>query len=377
MIVKRNTAEGVRFIVYNNSGGKRRYVGTFESKKAAEHGEQDFAVTRRRIDRGELPEEVDIRRTFADAADEWLKALTDRKSRSLTIYEKRLQIYVRPTFDKVRISDITKAKVLELRDRIASRLSPSSVNGIIVCLSSAFTYFVEDRQWLDRNPCHGIGPIENPEKTYAWIHTKAEINRLLLNCNDDLRDMVALTLATGLRIDELCHLRWDDVDLETRIISVHRGKHGTVKTGKLRRVPILDSVLAALKARALKRGGALLVFPGKGGEVRTKPGIREVYRLALDRAKLDLTLRWHDLRHTFASHWMMDGGDIFKLSRILGHSNVKMTLRYAHLAPSAFEVDYGRLAFKVPTETAKLVVLVRGDGGRVIGTRRAVQDALG
>ena len=62
-------------------------------------------------------------------------------------------------------------------------------------------------------------------------------------------------------------------------------------------------------------------------------------------------LRFHDLRHTFASHWVLDGGDIFRLSKILGHANVTITQRtYAHLVPEMWEQDYHRVAFTVPAD---------------------------
>lgn len=70
----------------------------------------------------------------------------------------------------------------------------------------------------------------------------------------------------------------------------------------------------------------------------------------------------------------MNGGAIFKMSRVLGHANVKVTIRYAHLAPTAFEQDYGRLAFHVPTEKAKIVELSRDARGRLIG-RGAIRAA--
>jgi integrase len=56
-------------------------------------------------------------------------------------------------------------------------------------------------------------------------------------------------------------------------------------------------------------------------------------------------IRFHDLRHTFASRWVMKGGDLFKLQKILGHQSVQMTMRYAHLAPDAFKDDYARLTY--------------------------------
>jgi integrase len=102
--------------------------------------------------------------------------------------------------------------------------------------------------------------------------------------------------------------------------------------------------------------------------VRAKQGIRPIWKLALKRAGLDDTLRWHDLRHTFASHWVGNAGDIFRLSKVLGHSSVQITqARYAHLAPEAFEQDYGRVSFVVPTEKAKLHHLHRDESGRIVG----------
>jgi integrase/recombinase XerD len=265
------------------------------------------------------------------------------------------------------------------RPSAAAKFAPATVNGTLTCLSSAFSYFVK-RQWLASNPCRGVEIVENPDRAYEWIRTRDEMTRLLLACAGELRDMIAIALGTGLRFDEMLHLQWADVDLQRRLLTVHRGRQGTVKSGKLRHVPILDSVLGVLKARGLQGGGAVLVFPGAKGavRVRSKQGVHKIYKLALKRAQLDTRLRWHDLRHTFASHWMMDGGCIFQLSKILGHSTVRITeQRYAHLAPEVFEQDYGRVAFHVPSEPAKLYDLRRDGDGRIVGRDRAVLAAAG
>ncbi len=68
-------------------------------------------------------------------------------------------------------------------------------------------------------------------------------------------------------------------------------------------------------------------------------------------------IRFHDLRHTFASHWMMARGDLFKLSKILGHHSIQMTMRYAHLAPDAFAGDLGRLGTSPPVTHAEIAHL--------------------
>lgn len=131
---------------------------------------------------------------------------------------------------------------------------------------------------------------------------------------------------------------------------MQRGKHGTTKSSKLRRVPIVDSILPLLRELALKRDGAALVFPGKGGKPRTKVGVRVPFKQATVRAGLSPKMRFHDLRHTFATHWVANGGDIFRLSKALGHSSVVQTEKtYAHLSPDAFEEDFDRVSFVVPS----------------------------
>jgi integrase len=367
--------DGTRLQVYGRRAGRKVYVGTYYSQRAAAEAEEDFSALTRAISRGEVPPEVNTSRTFTEAAKEWIASLRKAKRRCVDGYAKRVDIYLEPKLGTVPIARVTTGQVMALRDELAERLAPSTVNGNLIALSSAFTYFVK-RQWVKTNPVHGVQPVEVPRHAYNWIHTREEMTRLLLACNDELRDIVATALGTGLRFDELLHLQWADIDLDRRLITVHRGKHGTVKSGKLRHVPILDSVLPMLKARALKRAGAVLVFPGEKGRVRSQKAVFTIYKLALTRAQLDKRLRFHDLRHTFASHWMMDGGCIFRLSKILGHSSVKITQDvYAHLAPQVWEQDYGRVNFHVPTERARIYSLQRDGQGRIVGRDVVVLSA--
>jgi integrase len=108
-----------------------------------------------------------------------------------------------------------------------------------------------------------------------------------------------------------------------------------VKTGKARRIPILDTLLPFLLGLGLRCDGAVLVFPGATkGKPRRKPGVWFPFKQAVLRAGLSKGLRFHDLRRTFASHWVLDGGEIFRLPTFLGHSNVTVTQKvYAHLMP--------------------------------------------
>jgi site-specific recombinase XerD len=115
----------------------------------------------------------------------------------------------------------------------------------------------------------------------------------------------------------------------------------------------------------LARGSNVMLWPGgrprnpgrASSGALSQPAVRAPFKTALDHAGLPSTLRLHDLRHTFASLYLADGGDIFKLCKILGHSSVSITERtYAHLMPTAFEADYKRVRFRMPY-AAPLVTL--------------------
>lgn len=349
MIRRIERAGGTVYAVTVYAAGKKRYVGSFDSMREAREAEADEQSTQRKIKRGELAPETDTKRTLSQAVTEWLKSLKANKSRSHGAYVIRTNLYILPALGDVPISRVTKPQILRWRDELAARLSVASVNGALTCLSSAFAYFVE-QEWLDVNPCHGIERAKS-RRVYEWVKTKPEITKLLIECPKGIREMVTLALGTGMRLDELIHLQWDDVDLPNRLITVHRGRQGTTKSGEPRHVPILDMLLPFLRGLQLHRGGAVLVFPGSGGKVRSKPGVRVPFKQAAKRAGLATKLRFHDLRHTFASHWVLDGGDIFRLSRILGHSNVVITQKfYAHLVPEMWEQDYHRVAFTLPDE---------------------------
>lgn len=341
---------GTRFQVYAQRAGKKVYVGTFDSKREAASAERRHVVTQEQIAAGELAPEHDTKRTLDQAVTEWLESLDKAGSRSHAGYSDRMRIYILPALGTVPIARMAKPHVMRWRDDQATRFAPATVNGSLICLSSAFSYFV-DRQWLDTNPCHGVKHVESPDRVYTWIQTKEEITKLLLECPRGIREIATLAIGTGLRLDELLHLQHADVSIERRLITVHRGRQGSTKSGKARRVPILDAVLPFLRELALQRDGATLVFPGEKGRPRTKPGVREPFKQAVKRAGLPSSLRFHDLRHTFASHWVLDGGDIFRLSKILGHSSVVITQRtYAHLIPDAWEQDYHRVSFTVPEQ---------------------------
>jgi integrase len=359
MIRKVERADGTRHQVYGRRNGKQVYIGTYDSKTAAKAAEEDFNSTQRKIDSGELPPELDTKLTITAAADRWLEALAAGKSRSHRSYGEFCEYQIKPLLGETAAAMLRKSHVQRwTTDLLRRGYKATTINSALGCLSSLFSWLV-DQEIVASNPCHGVAALETKQRAYNWIKTRGELEKLLGACSPELRDMIAVAVGTGVRIDELLHLQWVDIDLGARLITVQRGRQGTPKSGKVRHIPILDSVLPVLRQRALQRGGATLVFTGQKG-VRNVRRVQRWYKAALKRAGLDTTLRFHDLRHTCASWWVIGGGDLFRLSKLLGHSDVRITQRtYAHLAPEAWQQDYSRLAFTVPAPSN--VVALVGD----------------
>lgn len=147
---------------------------------------------------------------------------------------------------------------------------------------------------------------------------------------DHLTPMTILCLNTGLRRGELFALEWSDIDFERSQLTVRGNK---AKSGKRRILPLNDDATHALTNWRDFRDEDKptgLVFPGpNGGQLTT---IKTAW-LAICRAAEITDLRWHDLRHTFASHLAMKGEDLNTIRELLGHSDYKTTLIYAHLTP--------------------------------------------
>jgi integrase len=364
MIVRKERLGGFVYQVYGKRNGKKVYVRTYDNRKAALAADEDHRVTTRKIEAGELPPEVDSKRTITQSIETWLDTLKKRGSRSHKTYGNYVRSYVLPHLGPVPVARLTKPQVLGWRDKLIATLAPKTVNTTVVVLSSAFRFFVDECGWAEMNPCHGIKPLEVPEGVYTWIRTAEEMTKLLVECPRGIRNIVAVALGTGMRLDEILHLHWADIDIDRRLITVHRGRQGPAKSGKARWVPILDTLLPLLRELRLKRDGAELVFPSPSSRTskrdgagkkklapRTKPSVQYPFKQAVARVGLPKQLRFHDLRHTFASHWVLNGGDIFRLSKCLGHSSVVITQKfYAHLAPEAWERDYARISFVVPRE---------------------------
>ena len=329
--------------------------------KLREH-EQRVAEIKRRL---RSPDPID--KTLDDAADYWLTVRAAAK-RSRACDESIIRVHLRPALGGMLLSKIGVKEIDALKASKA-HLHPNTLHHILTMLISLLRLAVE-LDWLRMLPKVKKPSIKLFSKDFNYLRTTDEIARFLRAAEEEggLEFVLyATAIYTGMRQGELAGLCWANVNFDTRLITVEKSWSGETKTGEVRYVPILDVLLPVLRAWRLKCSGKY-VFPNSEGGMFAKCArvFQETFHSILDRAgfpdvqrhgKLRSYIRFHDMRHTFASHWMMNGGDLFRLQAILGHASPQMTMRYAHLAPAAFASDYTRLGGPIPTGSALVVPL--------------------
>ncbi len=303
-------------------------------------------------------------RTFGELADYWIKYRVPEKrsgKKDISVIRRHL----RPRFGDLRLRDVTVAQATRFKAEF--QLSPKTLHNVLTLFIAMLNYAV-DLGWLDS--CPRIKKPTLVQTSYRYLRTRDEIRRFLeaaLVEGQMAHALYCTAIYTGMRAGELAGLRWDCVDLERRSIQVARSYDGPTKAGYVRYPPILDPLLPVLtKLKAVRTGD--FVFTNLNGS-RLQPSARlfeEVLHRTLTRAGFPKPtegrarhyIRFHDLRHTFASHWVMNGGDLYKLQQIGGWRSFAMVQRYAHLAPEAYAEDLDRLG--TYEEPAKVLQLVEG-----------------
>jgi len=330
----------------------RRQSRVYETLKEAEYSLAKYQAQVGAIALG-YEEKLSEGKTFEDLCEEWLNFHAAQK-RSLKSDRSIINVHLRPSFGRRLLKTISVADVARYKQDRA-HLNFKTLHNHLTLLISMLNLAVELR-WLKHAPRIKKPRLPTFSSDYRYLRTAEEIQHFLItarNVSEGAFALYSTAIFTGLRQGELAGLRWQDVDLEKRLITVQRSFRGPTKAGDVRYVPILDPLLAILKEWRAKSSG-LFLFCNSLGKPHTPSAriFQEVLHEVLKRAgfpesvsdlgEIRRYIVFHDLRHTFASHWMMRGGDIFKLQRILGHKDIKMTMRYAHLSSCAFALDYSR-----------------------------------
>jgi len=277
--------------------------------------------------------------TFSELSTEVLvlHASVNNKASELaskkSIFAQHLVPYFGETpIDAIGRREIAGYKAAKLKPVNGEGLAPKTVNNHLTVLGKSLALAVE---WGRLRTAPKMGFLRVPEPTITFL--TFEEAPLLLDGADvgAWRAMILLGLRAGLRQGEILALRWPNVDLVRGALHVReaiwRGIVGTPKGGRSREVPLSDELRAALRELPSRFAGGL-VFPAEGGRHLRKNECKWPLWRACKTAALR-RVGWHVLRHTFASHLVMRGVSLKAVQELLGHKDIKMTMRYAHLAP--------------------------------------------
>jgi len=223
-----------------------------------------------------------------------------------------------PFFKGRALSNIGPELVEKYKTARAKKVSPASVNREITLLKTMFNKAVEWEK-LRTNPISKVKKFRE-NGFIERILTRGEASQLIDAAPNYLRPILIIALNTGMRKGEILKLRWIDIVSQNKYILIKESK-----SGRSRKVPMNGNVIGALEGI---QSISEFVFVN---QKTMKPfgDIKKSFATTCREAGIT-GFRFHDLRHTFATNYIQAGGDIVSLSRILGHSDIKMTMRYAH-----------------------------------------------
>ena len=281
------------------------------------------------------------RHTLSEMVDRYLRDVMPTKKSSSRAGQERQLRWWKDQIGSHALADVTPALIIQHRDKLATEptkpkksgqepryRSPSTVVRYLAALSHVFTVAMKEWQWIDDNPMRKVSKPKEPRGRVRFL-SDDERERLLKSCressNADLYLAVVLALSTGARSTEMMSMRWPQVDMGRKMITLHE-----TKNGEIRALPLVGHAFELMQERAkVRRIDTDLVFPGKAS---LKPiDLRAPWEAALEKAKIT-NFRFHDLRHTCASYLAMNGATLADIAEVLGHKTLQMVKRYAHLS---------------------------------------------
>ena len=281
-------------------------------------------------------------KTFMDMMDKFMKEHAPKVSNNTqTSYTTSLNHLI-PFFGESSLLSISPKMISRYKVlRKDEGAKPASVNLELSMLSKAFSLAVREWEWLRDNPVLRVQKDKENNERDRWL-SKDEETIILDNCPEWLRDILVFDLNTGLRQDELLSLEWSRVNLLRKTILITKTKNDKPKTVPLNKIA-LDVINRRSKVRSIKNN---FVFFNRNGEKINAHNLRQAFNIVMRKTGIK-DFRFHDLRHTFATRLAQAGVDLYKISKLLGHKDIKMTQRYAHHCPDSLrdgveilEVDY-------------------------------------
>lgn len=252
---------------------------------------------------------------------------------TLEIYERTFRLFGEVVRTKA-IQLITAEDVLRFKSLRAEQVSPVTVNIELRTLKSIFSKL---RQFVEVNPMANIRQVRTEERPLKAF-TGADVERVRQELSNDkvLRNIFEVAINTGARLNEILNLKYRNINLFERTLTIENSEHFRTKSRKNRIVPLNDRLVKVLSEYFLNPDQTLrmvefekFLFGANGHTPYNKSYISRRFTRHLKRIGLS-NFHFHCLRHTFASSLVRSGVSAFHVQQILGHSDLKTTEKYLH-----------------------------------------------
>ena len=282
---------------------------------------------------------------FRKVCEEWLNIKENTiKESSLLNYKFTINKHIIPKLGNMTLTEIEKYDFSKFIKNKKKELENSSISNLIIILKSIIKYAIKKYKIE-----YDIETLKNKKENRKEVeifneYEREKLTKNLLESKDDKDLGILISLYSGLRIGEICGLKWKDIDLENKIINVRRtvqrvylGKKDTKiiisspkSINSLRKIPISKIILETLKEKSKKYTKNAFLLTGEENKCIEPIVYRYTYKKILKKYKIKYK-KYHCLRHTFATKCIRVGMDIKSLSEVLGHSDIKITLTtYVH-----------------------------------------------
>ncbi len=310
-------------------GVQYRLSTTFTNKKKAE---EVYAKTLTEIREGKWFEKMPGERiTFSEMMKKYLDEHSS-KNKAKSSYRRDLSLakHLNRFFGNFILTHITPKHISSYKIRRREEgASPRTINYELSLMGHAFNLALKEWEWVKENPVGKVSKERVNNLRERWL-TFEEEEKLLQASPKWLREMIIFSLETGLRQSELLDLQWPQVDLSRRTMTLLEQKNRAVDT-----LPLNERAMEVLKARAKVRYlRSSYVFCNKKGDRIDPRNLLRAFYEAVETAGIE-HLRWHDLRHTFATRLAQAGVDLYKIQKLGRWKEISMLSRYAHHYPES------------------------------------------
>ena len=349
--------QGTFYLRYKDSTGKTCHqkiartadIGLVEARKQARTLKAEIAL-------GSDPRAEEKARqavlTFSEFFEQqYLPYVTPRK-RSWGRDEELYRLRIKAVFGHKRLNQITRQQIQSFHTALMHEgLAAATCNHHIKLMKHALNLAV-DWEMLDSNPVARVPLFHEDNKIEHYLND-TELERLLTvlhaNRNSPVSLIALFLLSTGCRLNEVLSAKWSDVDLDKGVFTIRATNS---KSKRLRAVPLNGTALEVLKQLDTQERFEHLFINRKTGKPYVN--ITKVWQRLRTAAGLK-HLRLHDLRHQYASFLVNNGRTLYEVQQILGHSDPKVTMRYAHLSTRALQEAANSASIKIKEATANPV----------------------